>query len=163
VTTPTGVIKRSTDNPLTGLSTVYDESTMLQRMVSALNILTQGRRSDVAYIGAKNRHTQVTAEEVTRKFQCGIETAKLTLKSTTQHGVRQAIHPLRRMYRVDHIDINCRRLQDTFYMDTLFSKEKSINGNVCAQVITNGHFMRVLSDAVKGKREYCARSIARVY
>jgi hypothetical protein len=28
-------------------------------------------------------------------------------------------------------------------MDTLFSKEKSINGNVCAQVITNGHFTRI--------------------
>jgi hypothetical protein len=35
VTTPTCVIKWSTDNPLTGLSTVYDESTMLQRMASA--------------------------------------------------------------------------------------------------------------------------------
>jgi hypothetical protein len=28
-------------------------------------------------------------------------------------------------------------------MDTLFSKVKSINGNVCAQVITNGQFTRV--------------------
>jgi hypothetical protein len=28
-------------------------------------------------------------------------------------------------------------------MDTLFSKEKSIIGNVCIQVITNGHFTQV--------------------
>jgi hypothetical protein len=60
----------------------------------------------------------------------GIETAKQTLKSTTQHGVRQAIHPLRRKFRVDHIDINCRCIRDMFYMDTLFSKVKSVNGNI---------------------------------
>jgi hypothetical protein len=112
-------------------------------MVSALNISMTNRRANIAYIGAKNRHTQITAEEVARKFRCGIKTEKLTLQSTTQHGVRQAIHPLRQMYRVDHIDINCRRMRDTFYMDTLFSKVKSTNGNVCAQVITNGQFTRV--------------------
>ena len=103
-------------------------------MISAVN---------VSYLGVKNRHSQITAEAVARKFRCGLETAKQTLKSTTQYGVRQAIHPLRRMYRVDHIDINCRRIRDTFYMDTLFSKVKSINGHVCAQVITNGQFTRV--------------------
>jgi hypothetical protein len=47
------------------------------------------------------------------------------------------------MYRVDHININCRRIRDTFYMDTLFSKVKSISGHVCAQVITNRQFTRV--------------------
>jgi hypothetical protein len=68
VTTPTGVMDRMADNPLTGLSTAYDESTMLQQMVSALNISTTNCQANVAYIGAKNRHTQVTAEEVARKF-----------------------------------------------------------------------------------------------
>jgi hypothetical protein len=94
-------------------------------------------------LGTKNRHSQVTAEEVARKFCCGLETARPTLKSTTQHGVRQAIHPLHRMYRVDHIDINHRRLNDTFYMDTLFSNVTSSRGHTCAQVITNGQFTRV--------------------
>jgi hypothetical protein len=126
------------DNPIGGVSEAYDQLSMMQQLISAVNI------TNVSYVGAKHRHSQiVTAEEVARKFRCGIETAKQTLKTTTQHGVRQAIHPLQRMYCVDHIDINRWRLRDTFYMDTLFSKVKSIKGNVCAQVITNGQFTRV--------------------
>jgi hypothetical protein len=91
---PTGVKdqyierERSTDNPaLTGLSEVYDDSMLLQKMVSAVNISPKSLRSNVSYLGTKNRHSQVTAEEVAWKFRCGIETAKQTLKSTTQHGV----------------------------------------------------------------------------
>jgi hypothetical protein len=140
---------RRTDNPLRGLSDVFDESSMMQRMISAVNI---------SYLGAKNRHAQITVEEVARKFRCGLETAKQTLKATTQYGVRQAIHPLRRMYRVDHIDINCRRLRDTFYMDTLFSKVQSINGHTCAQVITNGQFTRVYPMVSKAS-EHIARAL----
>ena len=34
-------------------------------------------------------------------------------------------------------------MDDTFYMDTLFSKVKSINGHTCAQLITNGRFTRI--------------------
>jgi hypothetical protein len=152
VTTPNGnnhCGERMTDNPLRGLSDVFDESSLVQRMISAVN---------VSYLGVKNRHSQITAEEVARKFRCGLETAKQTLKSTTQYGVRQAIHPLRRMYRVDHIDINCRRIRDTFYMDTLLSKVKSINGHVCAQVITNGQFTRVYPMVSKAS-EHIARAL----
>jgi hypothetical protein len=129
-----------TDNPLCGISDAYDESIMLQHMISAVKI---SRTSNVSYLGTKNRHSQITAEEVARKFRCGLETARQTLRSTTQHGVRQAIHPLHCMYRVDHIDINRRRLNDTFYMDTLFLKVTSSRGFTCAQVITNGQFTRV--------------------
>jgi hypothetical protein len=69
-------------------------------LIGSVNVL------NVSYLGAKHQHSQITAEEVAKKFRCGIETAKQTLKTTTQYGVRQAIHPLQRMYRVDHIDIN---------------------------------------------------------
>jgi hypothetical protein len=138
-----------TDNPLRGLSDVFDESSMMQRMISSVNI---------SYLGVKNRHSQITVEEVARKFRCGLETAKQTLKATTQYGVRQAIHPLRCMYRVDHIDINCRRIRDTFYMDTLFSKVQSIHGYTCAQVITNGQFTRVYPMVSKAS-EHIARAL----
>lgn len=126
-------------------------------MISAVNI-SRLTSHNVSYLGVKNGHSQITAEEVAWKFRCGLETAKQTLKSTTQHGVRQAVHPLRRMYRVDHIDINCRRIRDTFYMDTLFSKVKSINGNTCAQVITNGQFTRVCPIVSKAS-EHIARAL----
>jgi hypothetical protein len=129
---------------------------MIQSMVSCVNIATLRRTisntdddddepstRQVSFIGARNRHSHVTPEEVARKFKCGLDTAKQTLKTTTQHGVRHAIHPLHRRYRVDHLDLNRRRLHDTFYTDTMFSKVKSLNGNVCAQVFTNGRYTRV--------------------
>jgi hypothetical protein len=86
---PTRVTRdKQTDNPIGGVSDVYDQLSMVQRLISAVNV------TNVSYLGAKHRHSQITAEEVARKFRCGIETAKQTLKTTTQYGVCQAIHPL---------------------------------------------------------------------
>ena len=97
----------------------------------------------MAFVGAKDRHSQVTAETVARKFRCGLETAQRTLKTTTQRGVRHAVHPLHRRYRVDHLNLHRKRLRDVFYMDTLSFKVKSLAGFTCAQLITNGSFTRV--------------------
>ena len=124
----------------------FNESTFIKRMIGAVNVATAHRElvgKIVAFVGAKDRHSQVDAETVARKFRCGIETAKKTLKATTQRGVRRSMHPLLRRYRVDHLNLHRRRLDDTFYMDTLFSKVKSLNGHTCAQLITNGTFTRI--------------------
>jgi hypothetical protein len=124
----------------------FEPAPFIQRMVSAVKVATANRNSEtvqLAFVGAKDRHSQVSAETIARKFRCGLETAQRTLKTTTQRGVRHAIHPLHRRYRVDHLNLHRRRLHDTFYMDTLFSKVKSISGYTCAQLITNGSFTRV--------------------
>jgi hypothetical protein len=36
-----------------------------------------------------------------------------------------------------------KRLNDTFYSDTMFSGVKSIRGNTCAQMFTNGKFVHL--------------------
>ena len=46
----------------------------------------------------------------------------------------QAMYPLHQRYWVDHLQINCKQLHDTFNMDTLFSKVKSCNKNTCAHL-----------------------------
>jgi hypothetical protein len=108
---------------------VYDTSHMIQRMISSVNVATAHRdEPSIAYVGAKDRHSRVTPEAVAKKFRCGLETAQRTLKTTSQRGVRHSIHPLHRRYRVDHLNLHRRRLQDTFYMDTLFSNVKSLGG-----------------------------------
>ena len=96
--------------------------------------------TQIAFIGAKDRHSQVTAEIVARKFRCGLEMAKRALQTTTQRGVRQALHPLHRRYRVNHLDLHRLRL---FHMDTLHSRVQSLGGYKCAQLITNGSFTKV--------------------
>ena len=84
-------------------------------MISAINIAMHIRQDDVdqrddadwqedvssvrmtAALTARDQHSRVTVEEVARKFKCGLETAKKTLKVTTQAGVRQALHPFTQM------------------------------------------------------------------
>ena len=125
---------------------VFDTGSLVRHMVSSVHVATAHRNNTdarVAFVGAKDRHSQVSAETVARKFRCGLETAQRTLKTTTQRGVRHAIHPLHRRYRVDHLNLHRKRLRDVFYMDTLFSKVKSISGFTCAQLITNGSFTRI--------------------
>ena len=62
--------------------------------------------------------------------------------SATQRGVCHSIHPLHRLYHIDHLHLH-RQRDDTFYMDTLFFKLKSLNGHTCAKLITNGTFTRI--------------------
>ena len=99
-----------------------------------------------AGIGAtltSERHSSVTFENLSPKWNIGLETAKRTLQVTTQQGVRTAVHPLHRRYRVDHLHLNWRRLNGNWFTDTLFSKVISLQGNTCAQVFTNGNFTTV--------------------
>ncbi len=107
-----------------------------------------------AGIGAiltSERHSSVTFENLSRKWNIGLETAKRTLQVTTQQGVRTAVHPLHRRYRVDHLHLNRRRLNGDWFTDTLFSKVVSLQGNTCAQVFTNGSFTTVHPLSSKAK------------
>jgi hypothetical protein len=125
---------------------ILEPESFIRRMVSAVLVATAHCDNDdvqLAFVGAKDRHSQVSAETVACKLRCGLETAQRTLTTTTQRGVRNTIHPLHRRYRVDHLNLHRKRLRDVFYMDTLFSKVKSLSGFTCAQLITNGSFTRV--------------------
>ena len=137
-----------------GDMSTFDPTMFMHRMIGAVRLATSYRDNPgtIAFVGTNDRHSQVNAETVARKFRCGIETAQRTLKTTTQRGVRHTIHPLHRRYRVDHLNLHRRRLDDTFYMDTLFLKVKSLNGHTCAQLITNGTFTRVYPMESKASR-----------
>jgi hypothetical protein len=79
-------------------------------------------------------------ENLSRKWNIGLETVMQTIQVTTQHRIRTAFHPLHQRYRVDHVHLTRRRLKFT---DTLFSKVMSIQGNSYAQVFTIGSFTTV--------------------
>ena len=51
------------------------------------------------------RHSVVSAEELAKEWRIGINTAKLTLKATTQFGLRHALHSIHRRYRTDHMSL----------------------------------------------------------
>ena len=50
----------------------------------------------------------------------------------------------------DQLHLHRKRLNTTFYTDTLFSKVKSLRGNKCAQVFTDGRFTAVYPLTTKG-------------
>ena len=90
-----------------------------------------------------DRHSAVTPELLSRKWKIGLDTARATLRVTTQRGIRTAVAPITRRYRVDNLALHRNRLQGNFYTDTLFSKTLSLSGNKCAQVFTDGQFSAV--------------------
>lgn len=95
-------------------------------------------RTTISATFTDDRHHQVTPELLARKWGIGLEKAKATLKCTTQESIRSAVLPLTRRYRTDLLSQSLRRLRSTWYTDTLFSKVKSITGNTCAQLFTDG-------------------------
>jgi len=99
--------------------------------------------SFIASYDTRHRRPDVEPSYLAKQWGISLETATKTLRATTQAGIHHAIHPLSRRYRTDHMTLRHRRLHDTFYSDTLFSGIKSLHGNKCAQVTTNGSLIHV--------------------
>jgi hypothetical protein len=91
-----------------------------------------------------DRHSNVGPEELLRKWNIGLQMTKATLDMTMQHGVQTAVHPMSRRFRVDHLHLHRPRLKGAWYLDTLIVKVKSLLGNKCANVFTNGKYTKVV-------------------
>ena len=105
--------------------------------------LSENETRQFGALYARQRHTSVSAETLSRLWNVGLETAQKTLRVTTQNGIRTAVHPITRRYRVDNLHLHRKRLNTTFYTDTMFSRVLSLRGNKCAQVFTDGGFTAV--------------------
>ena len=75
---------------------------------------------------------------LSRKWGIGLKRAKDTIKNTTQLNIRSAILPLTRRYKTDLLSQRFRRLSTRFYTDTALCNVKSVVGNTCAQIFTDG-------------------------
>lgn len=134
------------------ISPAYNIKSFCDRAISVVNIATHYRDDidgdktegdrKVSSIISNERHSQVTPEELARKWNIGLKTVKDTLRVTTQRGVRTVIHPATRRYRVDHLNLHRPRLAGTWYCDTLLARTKSKLGNTCANVFTNGKYTK---------------------
>ena len=83
-------------------------------------------------------HHLVTTELLAIKWGKGLETAKEASKATTQDSISSALLPLTNIYYQYIISQRLRRLACAFYRDALFANNKSIIGNICAQIFTDG-------------------------
>ena len=76
----------------------------------------------VSGVVTNERHSKVTPEELSRKWNIGLQAAKDTLAATTQRGIRTAVHPMTRRVRVDHLDLHRPQLCGMWFVDTMLSK-----------------------------------------
>jgi hypothetical protein len=151
------------ERALGGISDTFDYNTFCKRLISAVNIGTHYRKDIVdeeeerkkrrkaSSVHTADRHSKVTPEELARKWNIGLETAKATLNCTTQRGVRTAIHPMSRRVRVDHLDLHKPRLPGTWFVDGLVARVRSLSQNLYAYVYTQGRFVKAIPVTAKAE------------
>lgn len=97
------------------------------------------------------RSNEITAEVLAKRWGVGLDTARNTLKVTTQKGIRSFTHPLHRRYRTKQQQLRYNTLNTKFYSDTFFATTASIHGNTCAQMFINDvDFQKVYPMKKKG-------------
>ena len=108
------------DKLLIGVSSLLTLETMLRRILSSVCVATylpentqEGPRN-VSSVGSKMRHSIESLEELSQKWRVGVNTARATLKATTQRGIRTAVHRLTRRCQTDHLSMRHRRLDTQF-------------------------------------------------
>ena len=146
------VIFVQVEQKLMKISSTFDEKTFRKRLIGKVNIASTYREDvdgwienrRVGSIDSNDRHSKIGPEELARKWNVGIQTAKDTLDVTTQHSVRTAVQPMTRRLRVDRLHLHRPLLRETWFAETLMSKVKSIISNKCANIFTQGKFTKVV-------------------
>ena len=147
---------------------------LYERLVSSVRIdklpsdLEMGRRRGPvkkrksSKVTATSRHSVITPMYLARLMGITIDKAKEMLRVTTQKGIRTAVHPISRRYRVNHLDLHSTRLAGQFYVDWLSAGTKSLRQNVGAFVYSNGLFTECYpaesnrqEPATTSLREFC--------
>jgi hypothetical protein len=130
---------------------------LVERLIAALNIEADAMSGDGLYerandalcdmseadrlvcaMSSKDRGPVITKEILAKRWGIGLDTAHRTLTATTQNGIRRVLHPIERRYKTRQSHLRFPTLNTRFYTDTMYSTTKSIRGNKCAQVFTNG-------------------------
>ena len=105
-------------------------------------------------LSTSNKRSVITPEILSRRWGVGLDTAKRTLKVTTQSGIRNVLAKGERKVRqkLDHLAFP--NLSGKWYTDTMFSNVQSVRGHLTVQVFTNGrgsdHFYPMKSKGMVG-------------
>ena len=120
---------------MVNVSIVLSQYLKVYRFISKVRVKrTRSGFSTYTY----KRHHGISFDILEIKWGIGIYKANRNLQSTIQDNVRSALKPMTRPYRTYFLLYRLRRLNCRFYTDTLFVKCKSIVGNTCAHIFTDG-------------------------
>jgi hypothetical protein len=98
---------------LSKLSPTQHEKTFCKCLIGSVNVATAYRDNVVeamerckASVLMLDSHSKVGLEELSTKWNIGLQMAKATLDVTTQqHEVQTAVHPMSRWFRVNHLHL----------------------------------------------------------
>ena len=121
---------------LGGIGDVFVEQAMTEHLVASISI--QGVK--IKLMKSNTRHYVITPEEVSHKFNIGIKKVKGTLRVTTQKWIKHEVYPLRRIYRVDKMQLNRKRPVCIFILIAFLAKTKYLEGNTGAWLFNTGNF-----------------------
>jgi len=114
------------DSKLLDISHVFNDHSLAYEIKRSIN---------VASVNIKERRNGIDAQMLARNFGIGLDTAKKTLKVTTQRGVRSVANPtLSRRFRTNDRQLRYKRLPVDMFTDTMISKVKSRRQNQYAQI-----------------------------
>ena len=122
------------------VSIELDQELNVDRLISKVRF--KRTRSVFANYTFKGHHG-ISDDILTRKWVIVLYKANRTLQLTTHDNVRSDVKSQTRQYRTDFLSQKLRRLSCRFYTDTLFAKDKSIIGNICAQIFTDRDFSNI--------------------
>ena len=84
-------------------------------------------------VSGKTKH-KIGPEDLVKRWRCSVETAKQTIKATTQRGIRTVANPsIARRFRTNDRQLRYNRLSADVFTDTLKAKTTSQRGNRYAQ------------------------------
>jgi hypothetical protein len=73
-----------------------------------------------------DRHSKVGREELSRKWNIGLEMVKATLDMMMQHGVPTVVHPMSRWLRVDNLHLHRPRLKGSNLVFGYFNQKGKV-------------------------------------
>ena len=122
------------EDPISFPTSARSEIASVSQAFASLSLIhTEGQ--SVMGMSSKQKPV-VTPEVLAQRWKVGLESARRTLRATTQRGLRRDLTLIQRARRNDR-HLRYARLRGTFYTDTLFAKTKSRRGNKCSQVFAH--------------------------
>ncbi len=110
-----------------------------EESVEVSNVFSVESFRNIWAVNTVEERSTITPEVLQKKWGLGLDTAKRTLRVTTQAGMRNVLAPGERKlrHRTDHLRFP--NLRGRFYTDTMYAKRKSARGFMQAQIFTDGH------------------------
>jgi Reverse transcriptase (RNA-dependent DNA polymerase) len=124
------------------LGILMEDDTEYTRIISSVQICATytNEHAPIAIdaLSTNDAKSILTAVTLSKKWTISLETAKATLKCSTQTAVRNIFSPSERKVRMKAPWLNFPSIKGDFYVDSMFSKVPSISGYTGGSLFTDG-------------------------